>query len=192
MKRCSLFLMLAFIWSMPIEVFGQKTKVPSDLYRVDDEAAILAAARDLITADKYAAFVTVDKDGVPRARTVLTQIGPADASRPDKGFTIWILTRRSTRKVEQIRKNPNVTLYYNDDPNERYVTLMGTATIHTNPNHPEAKKFYDEAYAKYFWPDLEKDFIMISVRPKWLEALIMPTIKGHQQNWRPQAVVFRY
>ncbi len=172
--------------------YGQKPKDPLDLYRVDTEASILDAARKLMVSDKYAALITVDGDSPPRARTVLTQLGPSDSARPDKGFTVWIMTRRSTRKVEQIRKNPNVTLYYNDDAMESYVTLMGTATIYTDPDHPEAKKFYTDEYAKYFWPDLKKDFIMIGIRPNWMEVLIMPTIKNHPQNWRPQAVVFKY
>ena len=172
--------------------YAQKPKDPLDLYRVDSETSILEAARKLMVSDKYAALVTVDGDDSPRTRTVLTQLGPADPSRPDKGFTVWIMTRRSTRKVEQIKKNPNVTLYYNDDLKESYVTLMGTATIYTDLDHPEARKFYTDEYAKYFWPDLKKDFIMISVKPKWMEVLIMPTIKNHPQNWRPQTVVFKY
>ncbi len=172
--------------------YGQTPKVPVDLYRVDTEASILDAARKLMISDKYAALITVDGDGSPRARTVLTQLGPSDPARPDKGFTVWIMTRRSTRKVEQIRKNPNVTLYYNDDAKESYVTLMGTATVYTDPDHPEAMKFYTDDYAKYFWPDLKNDFIMISVRPNWMEVLIIPTIKNHPQNRRPQAVVFKY
>lgn len=192
MRLRSCLLQLSIIGILAAGAQAQQLKVPTDLYRVDDEAAILDAARALINADKYAAFVTVDANGAPRARTVLTQIGPADPSRADKGFTIWIMTRRSTRKVEQIRKNPRVTLYYNDDAKESYVTIMGVATIHTDPKDPEAKKFYDEGYAKFFWPDLEKDFIMISVKPIWLEALVMPVIKNNRDNWRPQSVVFKY
>lgn len=169
--------------------------LPKDVgesYRVHEEKSILESARALMISDKYAALVTADGEGSPRARTVVTQLGPMDLTRPDKGFTVWIMTRRSTRKVEQIRKNPNVTLYFNEDAKESYVTLMGTATIYTDPNHPEAKKFYTDEQAKYFWPDLKNDFIMISVKPKWIEALIMPTIKDHPENWRPQAVVFKY
>lgn len=180
------------IFAMLLAVDLVSSQAPKDLYRVDEEAKVLEAARALITADKYAALITVDEDRVPRTRTVLTQLGPADPTRLDKGLTVWIMTRRSTRKVEQIRKNPHVTLYYNDDEKESYVSLMGTATIYTDPDHPEAKKFYTADYAKYFWPDLKKDFIMISVRPKWMEVLIMPTIKNHPENWRPQAVVFKY
>lgn len=33
---------------------------------------------------------------------------------------------------------------------------------------------------------------MISVKPKWLEVMIWPTIKNHSENWRPQAVEFMY
>ncbi len=189
--RSSLATLILFLLSAGLAL-AQKPVASSDLYRVDDEMKILESARALMIADKYAALVTADGDGPPRARTVVTQLGPLDESRPDKGFTVWIMTRRSTRKVEQVRKNPNVTLYYNDDAKESYVTLMGTATIYTNPNDPEARKFYNDEQAKYFWPDLKNEFIMISVTPKWIEALIMPTIKNHPQNWRPQAVVFRY
>ncbi|MEQ1923114.1 MAG: pyridoxamine 5'-phosphate oxidase family protein [Pyrinomonadaceae bacterium] len=195
LKRMRSYLILvAFLLLTCSLVFAQKP-LPKDArepYKVDDEKTLLESARSLMIADKYAALITVDDDGIPRARTVVTQLGTLDLTRPDKGLTVWILTRRSTRKIEQIKKNPKVTLYYNDDAKESYVTLMGTATIYTDPNNPEAKKFYTDEQAKYFWPDLKKDFAMISVKPMWMEVLIWPTIKNHPDNWRPQAVVFKY
>lgn len=134
-------LVLVLLATILVAAQNSRTKKKKELYRVDNETSIIAAARTLMTSDKNAALITVDADGVPRARTVLTHLGPADGSSPDKGMTVWIMTRRSTRKVEQISNNPNVTLYFNDDPKNSYVTLMGIATIHLDPNDKEAKKF---------------------------------------------------
>jgi general stress protein 26 len=48
-------------------------------------------------------------------------------------MTVWVMTRDSTRKVEQIRHHPQVTLYFNDDTKMSYLTIMGIARVHTDP-----------------------------------------------------------
>ncbi len=88
-----------------------------------------------------------------------------------------------------IRRHPQVTLYFNDDARVSYASIMGTAVVHTDPNHPGAKRHYDEGYARFFWPDFPRDFVMIEVRPRWLEYM-GPGLGNDRQTWRPQSVVF--
>ena len=105
-------------------------------------------------------------------------------------MTVWIMTRESTRKVEQIRRNPKVTLYFNDDEKVSYLSIMGTATVLTDPTDPQLKQFIDiEGYKEFFWPEFPKGFVMIRVKPRWLEFM-GNGIKNHMQHWRPQAVEF--
>jgi general stress protein 26 len=164
-------------------------RVPtSELYKVASDAAILSAARALMIADSNVAVVTVDSTGQPRVRTTKAFVSPADSTDPAKGVTVWIMTRLTTRKVDQMRRHPQVTLYFNSDDRIEYATIMGTATIHRDPNHPQAKAFYEDGYKEFFWPDFPNDFVMIEVKPLWLEYL-GPMIAAHSSTWRPQAVV---
>jgi general stress protein 26 len=160
-----------------------------ELYKASPDSVILKAARALMLADSNVAVATVDADGQPRVRTTKAFVSPVVAGNPAKGVTVWIMTRLGTRKVEQMRKHPQVTLYFNSDDRVEYATIMGTAVIHRDPDNPEAKQFYQDGYAEFFWPDFPRDFVMIEVRPRWLEYL-GPTVPGHPQTWRPQAVVF--
>ena len=59
----------------------------------------------------------------------------------------------------------------------------------TVARNPDAKRFYEDGYKEFFWPDFPRDFVMIEVKPRWLEYL-GPEIHAHGETWRPQAVVF--
>jgi general stress protein 26 len=161
----------------------------SELYRTLEPAVIVDSARSLMRADSSVALVTIDSTGQPRVRTVRAFVDPPDASNRAGALTVWIMTRLTTRKVEQMRANPRVTLYFNDDAKLSYATIMGTATVHTDPEHPGAKRHYDAEYARFFWPKFPEDFVMIEVKARWLEHL-GPGIPAHDENWRPQAVTF--
>jgi general stress protein 26 len=160
-----------------------------ELYKVATDSAILGAARALMLADSNVALVTVDSTGQPRVRTVKAFVDPPVSGKPDKAVTVWIMTRMTTRKVGQIQRNPNVTLYFNNDATVEYATIMGRAIVHTDPDDPEVRPKYDADYAKFFWPEFPRGFVMIEVRPRWLEYL-GPRISANPDTWRPQAVVF--
>jgi general stress protein 26 len=154
----------------------------AELHLAADEQAALAAARAIIASDPVAAMITLDANGQPRVRSVNT-------SSPEVDMTIWIATRPDTRKVEQIRAHPNVTLYYNDDATASYVSIMGTATVHTDSATLATKNFFAEEELRAFWPAYPENFVLIRVQPTWLEVT-GHGISAHPENWRPQAVVF--
>lgn len=162
----------------------------AELNLASDPRAVLDSARALMRSDSNMALVTVDRAGQPRIRTVRAFLDDPDPERPERGMTVWVMTRLSTRKIEQIRHHPEVTLYFNNDDRVSYATLMGIATVHTDPDHPGAKRHYDEEYARFFWPDFPRDFVMIEVQPTWLEYM-GPGLWNDRETWRPQAVVFR-
>ncbi len=162
----------------------------AELYKVADDSTILRAARALMLADSNVAVTTVDSNGQPRVRTTKAFVNPVDPADPSRGVTVWIMTRLTTRKVDQIRRHPQMTLYFNNDARLEYATIMGTGVVHTDPEHPDAKRFYEGGYKEFFWPDFPRDFVMIEVKPRWLEYL-GPEVAAHSEKWRPQAVVFR-
>lgn len=174
-------------------VMPQAPVANEQLYRVDKPGDILKAARSLMESDENMALVTVDGQGQPRARSVRAFLSDIDETDPRAGMTVWVMTRDSTRKIGQIMRNPKVTLYFNDDAKFSYLSLMGTATVHTDPEHRTIKAILArealEGYAEYFWPNFPEGFVMIEVQPRWIEFM-GPGVKNHPEHWRPQAVEF--
>jgi general stress protein 26 len=161
-----------------------------ELRMASDEAAVREAARALMVADPVVALVTVDAAGQPRVRSVRALLEPETPGDPQSGFTVWVMTRLTTRKVDQIRAHPQVALYFSDDQQDSYASIMGTALVHTDAEHPEAKRRYQGEDTEAYWPDFPRDFVMLEIRPEWLE-FIGPGVSNDERTWRPQAVVFK-
>ena len=160
----------------------------AELSLARDTAVVLDSADALIARQSFVGLVTVDEFNRPRVRTVRAfRLKQPTTAR--ERFSVFILTRPSTRKVDQIAKNPLVTLYFNEDQRAAYATIMGRATVHRDPKNPRLQPFLDSATVKFFWPAFPRDFVMIEVTPDWLE-FIGPGIWNDPNTWRPQAVVF--
>ncbi|HAK50325.1 MAG TPA: hypothetical protein DCM54_00255 [Gammaproteobacteria bacterium] len=146
----------------------------------EDDNKVLELARETMTNAQYCALITVDSEGQPRARAV-------DPFVQDEEFVVWIATRPVTRKVEQIRRNNKVTLYYWHRESASYVTLMGTAEL---VDDVETKtRMRREVDSERFYPNFPDDYLLIKVTPDWLEALV-PGYRGDAETWRPHGVTF--
>ena len=165
------------------------SRVPrAELSLARDTAVVLDSADALIARQSFVGLVTVDEFNRPRIRTVRAFRLKRPTTARER-FTVFILTRTSTRKIDQIAKNPLVTLYFNEDQRAAYATVMGRATVHRDPKDPRLQPFLDSATVKFFWPAFPRDFVMIEVTPDWLE-FIGPGVWNDPDTWRPQAVVF--
>ena len=153
-----------------------------ELYTVADREALLSAARSIIESDQTAALVSVDSDGRPRIRTVNT-------TKPDSAMSIWIATRPGTRKVDQIRHNPNVALYYNVDNEISYLSIMGTAILHEDLETIQTRNPFGEQWTRQFFPEYPNNMLLIEIQPTWLEVM-GHGIAASDTDWRPQAVSF--
>ena len=160
----------------------------SELSPARDTAVVLDSADALIARGSSVGLVTVDESNRPRVRTVRA-FRLKNPTTARERFTVFILTRTSTRKIDQIARNPLVTLYFNEDQRAAYATIMGRATVHRDPKNPRLQSFLDSATVKFFWPAFPTDFVMIEVVPDWLE-FIGPGLWNDPDTWRPQAVVF--
>ena len=121
--------------------------------------ALLKQAIHAITAkDRTAAMITVDANNQPRVRTV--EVRP-----PDDDLVFWIATKPNTRKVEQLRANPKVTLYFNVDEEGSYVSVMGTATMHADVALAKEITWREPSFRATFWPDFPADYLLIRVQP---------------------------
>ena len=173
----------------PATATATPPRVPrAELSLARDTALVLDSADALIARDSSVGLATVDESNRPRIRTVRAfRLGRPTTAR--ERFTVFILTRTSTRKIDQIARNPLVTLYFNEDQRATYATIMGRATVHRDPKNPRLQSFLDSATVKFFWPAFPRDFVMIEVVPDWLE-FIGPGLWNDPDTWRPQAVVF--
>jgi general stress protein 26 len=160
----------------------------AELSLARDPAVVLDSADALIARDSSVGLVSVDELNRPRIRSVRA-FRLARPATPRERFTVFILTRTSTRKIDQIAKNPLVTLYFNEDQRATYATIMGRATVHRDPQNPRLQPFLDSVTVRFFWPAFPRDFVMIEVVPDWLE-FIGPGVWNDPDTWRPQAVVF--
>lgn len=144
--------------------------------------AVLKAARDVIAAARYATLATIDDlGGYPYTRIV-------DPFDPEADFTIWIGTNVETRKLQQIARNPRVSLLYFDAPRQHYVAITGSATIVRDPAEkarrfkPEWKGFYENGGAG-------DDYVLIRVSPMRLEIVAESLgMRNDPVTWQPVTV----
>ena len=141
-------------------------------------AALADAARAVMALDPTPTLITLDARGQPRARTV-------QASEPDADFTVWIATRPNTRKVAQLRAQDRVTLHYAKDSAAAYVSVMGRATLHEDPDTLKAHTFHTPADLAAFWPDYPSDYLLIRVIPERIEVL-SAEVAADSHTWAPQ------
>ena len=171
----SVFIIAGLIWlaSTPPICAQQKTFSRDQL---------IAAAREIMTTTRYCALITTSVHGRTNARTM-------DPFAPDENMVVWFGTNPASRKVAEIRRNPRVTLYYFDRESLAYVTLHGVARV---VNDPQEKLRHWKDDWKDFYPDREKGYVLIKVRPLRLEVVnTKKGIIGHPRTWEPPALNFR-
>jgi general stress protein 26 len=123
--------------------------------------SIIAAAREIIGMQKYCALVTVDSSGKPQVRTM-------NPFPPEDDMTVWIATNSRSRKVKEIRNNPQVCLYYsNHSQATGYVSITGKAVLVDDMNEKLKRK---REYWNKAFPDW-KYLILIQVIPERLEVI---------------------
>ena len=182
LSLCTLLVSCGVDTGTTVAVVNEDSPPKEELYSIAERSNILIAARAIIESDPTAALVTVDDAGRPRVRSVNT-------SKPDSSMSIWIATRPGTRKVEQIKDNPNVTLYYNEDASISYLSIMGKAELISDVEIIQAQNPFSEQWTKQFFPNYPDDILLIRIQPVWLEVM-GKGIAPSNENWRPQAVVF--
>jgi len=142
---------------------------------------LLVAAREIMIDAGTCALITLDDEGKSRARTM-------DALIPEDDFTVWFGTNSSSRKVAQIKNDPRVTLYYFDTKTQGYVVIAGIAQLITDSTLKE--KYWKEEW-EAFYPNKQKDFMLIKVSPQWLEILSPAHgIYNNPVTWQPPVVIF--
>jgi general stress protein 26 len=99
--------------------------VLSDLEQARQTDRLLAAVRDTIAEVPYCWVMTQAQGGGVNARVVRDNSGAGEVNT----WTRWFLARPDSRKLDEIRLGSRVTLAYQHDSGNAYVTLLGRAGV---------------------------------------------------------------
>ncbi len=143
---------------------------------------ILNAAREIISSSPTCALITIDGNGNARVRTM-------DPFPPDEHFIVWLATNPKSRKVDEIKNNGKVSLYYSGSDGNGYVTLYGYARI--VDDQTEKKKRWKEEWAD-FYPNRPHDYLLIQFKPTSIEVInYRHGINGNPETWQPASLHFK-
>ena len=141
----------------------------------------IIAAKEIMTNTGNCALITLDKEGRPRVRVM-------DPFAPEEDLTVWFGTNPKSRKVDQIKNDPRVTLYYFDRDAVGYVMIHGTAHL-INDIKEKEHRWKDNWDA--FYPNKNEDYILIKVSPNWMEIVSYKHgIMGDSITWTPPSILF--
>lgn len=172
-KKKQLSILFLFLISISCSNKKNEVSVITDLNSI---------AREIITSSKNCALITIDSLGIAHARTM-------DPFPPDENFNIWMATNPKSKKVNQIKNNQNVTLYYFDNENSSYVTIQGSAKL---VNSKEIKeKFWKSEWEK-FYKNRTTDYLLIQFTPVKLNIISEKNlILGDPISWKTPEILFK-
>ena len=143
---------------------------------------LIAAAGNLMKSAGYCALVTLDENGFPNVRTM-------HPFEPEKDMTVWLGTNSNSRKVNEIKNNPRVALYYFLSNASGYVVLKGIATLTDDP--AMTGKYWKEKWEDYY-EDQKKNYMLIKVVPDKIEVVDYNSgITGDSDTWAVPSVSFK-
>ena len=142
---------------------------------------LIAAAREIIASQQYCALITQDQEGRAQVRTV-------NPFPPEEDMSVWIATSPLTRKVQHIRHDSHVTLYYADHAKATgYVSIKGHALLVDDRAEMIKRKraYWDSAFPGF------KNLVLIKVIPERLEVLNYSRgANGDPVTWSAPSVEF--
>ena len=172
-----IWIVIIILFSVPFSGFAQLTEQGS----ANADQHLIAAAKEIMNSAGSCALITLDDEGVPRVRAM-------DPFVPEDDLTVWFGTNSRSRKVDQIKKDPRVSLYYLDKDASGYVIIHGRARL---VNDPKEKENRWKAKWEAFYPDKTEGYLLIEVTPIWMEVLSPPKgISADPVTWQPLVVNF--
>jgi len=146
-----------------------------------EDQKIINAAREIMASVETCALITIDEEGRPRVRAM-------DPFLPESDFTVWFGTNPKSRKVNQIKKDARVTLYYLGSNSSGYVMIHGIAEL-VNTQNDKEKRWKAEWDA--FYPNKPEDYMLIKVSPEWMEVISYAHgVIGDPITWESPKVIF--
>ena len=122
----------------------------------------------------YSNLITIDSSGMPKAR-MMENLEFGD------DLVCWFGTGASSPKVQEIKTNPKVCVFFYQPRDHSSIRLQGEATVVTDV--ALRKKRWRENWAVY-WPDgpTNEDFTLIKIVPREITYLDWPNRKQEDLN----------
>jgi general stress protein 26 len=164
-----------------IVVFSSAVPLGSNAQPVVNRDTLILAAREIMGSTHYCALATIDSTGQPQIRTM----NPFPAN--DELIT-WFATSRTSRKVEEIKKNPKVCVYWADHVSAKgYVSITGTAEVIDNKELLTKMK-------RDYWngiPNWQDIFVLIKIVPVTLDVInYKHGLNNDPNTFRAPSIVF--
>jgi len=167
--------------SLPGMLHAETASAPEKPNSPSGRSELIAAAREIIASQQYCALVTQDEEGRAQLRTV-------NPFPPEEDMAVWIATGTQTRKVQQIRHNAQVALYYADHSKAAgFVSIRGKALLVDDRAEMIKRKrgYWDSVFPEF------KNLILIKVIPEHLEVLnYSRSVNGDPATWHAPSVEF--
>ena len=180
MKTLAGALFLALGLTQPTDVRAQGAS-PTTAPSVTPRERTLKIAREIMSGARFCTMVTTI-DGEAEARIV-------DPLEPDAGFVVHIATNPRSRKVQQMRANPRVTLLYFDPARLAYVTLIGSASPVAEDEKPG---LYKKDWESFFDRNRPASYALYRVVPSRVEVVSAGDgLAGDPATWRPEIIHFK-
>lgn len=107
-----------------------------------------------IVEESEIALLITQAEGYPRVR-------PMTLLAYEEEGGVWFATSKSSRKVEEIGKNPQVTVCFLDLEGSAYAQLFGTAQIVEDKATKE--EFWDKEWEEYWEGPEDPDYVLLYV-----------------------------
>lgn len=140
-----------------------------------DSAHFLNVAREVMNDAGLCALITYDNTGKVNVRTM--QPFP-----PEEDLTVWFGTNTMSRKVQDVRNNPDVVLYYESPDASGYVVLYGRVKLVNDKN--TKTKYWMESWEDFYEKD-RSNYLLIKFIPETIEVLSTKHgINGDPVTWK--------
>lgn len=124
---------------------------------------VLQNARKIIETVDYCFMMTHGEFGQINARLV-------QHLKPEQDLIVWLGTSNKSRKIDDIHRNNKITLAFQDNEKQAYITIFGTGFINTDIE--TRQKYWHEDWLPLFpnGPETE-DYVLVKFIPSHLEIM---------------------
>lgn len=87
-------------------------------------------------------------------------------------LTLYTPTKYNTEKIEEIQKNPSVSVllgFEGKGLNDTYVEVLGNTTV--NQFQDVKEKFWDESFNKWFNGPEDEEYVLLQIQPEIIRIL---------------------
>jgi general stress protein 26 len=132
-----------------------------------DVSRLLAGAAKTMASARYCWLATASEAGPPRLRPM----GQILRDPGEDEWTIRFLTDGGSRKAGDMRRDSEVAILFQHDPDLAFVTLIGKAAFHESAS--EVRQRWKRAYDLYFPTENDRaNAIFVEVEVKRMELWI--------------------